>query len=178
MSDLENGHAAEVSPVQPDQWVIDFGNHSTEASSARKVLDEASAPHPVSGVGSPVPPELVDELGRTWHVEGAVAQVRRLGVQWSPAMSWSRRRRARAGPCPVCGRGVMRTRVGCWVPVVWRIARWLLRSEASAFVVDVFTRRTLGWRVTISRHAHLVIDAIHQADQMRRLAGATWERGQ
>lgn len=56
-------------------------------------------------------------------------------------------------------------------PVVWRIARWLLRSEASAFVVDVFTRRILGWRVTISRHAHLVIDAIHQADQMRRLAG-------
>ena len=84
-------------------------------------------------------------------------------------MSWSRRRRARAGPCPECGRGVMRTRVGCWVPVVWWIARWLLRSEASAFVVDVFTRRILGWRVTISRHAHLVIDAIHQADQMRRL---------
>lgn len=69
MSDLENGHTAEVFPVEPDQWVIDFGNHATEVSSAREVLDEASAPHPVSGVGSPVPPELVDELGRTWHVE-------------------------------------------------------------------------------------------------------------
>ncbi|MGB2766114.1 MAG: IS3 family transposase [Propionicimonas sp.] len=47
-----------------------------------------------------------------------------------------------------------------------------------AFVVDVFSRRILGWRVTTTRHASMVIDALHQALQTRRLAGATWEHGQ
>ena len=32
-----------------------------------------------------------------------------------------------------------------------------------AFVVDVFSRRILGWRVATSKHTPLVTDALHQA---------------
>lgn len=47
-----------------------------------------------------------------------------------------------------------------------------------AFVVDVFSRRILGWRVSATKHATMVTDALHQALQTRRLAGASWEHGQ
>ena len=56
---------------------------------------------------------------------------------------------------------------------VWTLAGFVY----VAFVVDVFSRRILGWRATTSRHADLVVDALRQAVQTRRLAGATWQRG-
>jgi putative transposase len=43
-----------------------------------------------------------------------------------------------------------------------------------AFVVDVFSRRILGWRVSTSKEAPLVIDAFRQALQVRHRGDATW----
>jgi putative transposase len=43
-----------------------------------------------------------------------------------------------------------------------------------AFVVDVFSRRILGWRVSTSRHASLVTDALHQALAVRRRRETRW----
>ena len=37
-----------------------------------------------------------------------------------------------------------------------------------AFVVDVFSRRILGWRVTTTKHISMVTDALRQALQVRR----------
>ena len=37
-----------------------------------------------------------------------------------------------------------------------------------AFVVDVFSRRILGWRVTTTKHTSMVTDALRQALQVRR----------
>lgn len=46
-----------------------------------------------------------------------------------------------------------------------------------AFVVDVFCRRILGWRVATSMEAFLVTDALRQAIDGRHRAGTCWERG-
>jgi transposase InsO family protein len=46
-----------------------------------------------------------------------------------------------------------------------------------AFVVDVYSRRILGWRVSSSMHTALVTDALRQAIDVRHRAGATWEHG-
>jgi putative transposase len=43
-----------------------------------------------------------------------------------------------------------------------------------AFVVDVFSRRILGWRVSTSKEALLVVDAFRQALQVRHRGDATW----
>jgi transposase InsO family protein len=43
-----------------------------------------------------------------------------------------------------------------------------------AFVVDVFSRRILGWRVSASRHTTLVLDAFRQALHTRHRGDATW----
>jgi transposase InsO family protein len=43
-----------------------------------------------------------------------------------------------------------------------------------AFVVDVFSRRILGWRVSTSREASLVVDAFRQALQVRHRGEAAW----
>lgn len=43
-----------------------------------------------------------------------------------------------------------------------------------AFVVDVFSRRILGWRVTTSKHTNMVTDALRQALQVRRRAEDAW----
>src|SRR3954447_24139340 len=43
-----------------------------------------------------------------------------------------------------------------------------------AFVVDVFSRRILGWRVSTSRQASLVTDALHQALTVRRRHESRW----
>ena len=43
-----------------------------------------------------------------------------------------------------------------------------------AFVVDVFSRRILGWRVSTSKEASLVVDAFRQALQVRHRGEATW----
>ena len=47
-----------------------------------------------------------------------------------------------------------------------------------AFVVDVFTRRILGWRVTTSMRAFLVTDALRQAIDVRHRHGASWRPGE
>jgi putative transposase len=44
-----------------------------------------------------------------------------------------------------------------------------------ALVVDVFSRRILGWRVATSKHTPLVTDALHQALTTRRVAESRWE---
>jgi putative transposase len=44
-----------------------------------------------------------------------------------------------------------------------------------AFVVDVFSRRILGWRVSTSKQASLVVDAFRQALQVRHRGEATHE---
>ena len=46
-----------------------------------------------------------------------------------------------------------------------------------AFVVDVFSRRILGWRVATSKHTPLVTDALHQALTTRRISESGWEAG-
>src|SRR5215217_2847617 len=43
-----------------------------------------------------------------------------------------------------------------------------------AFVVDVFSRRILGWRVSTGRQTALVTDALHQALAVRRRHQARW----
>ena len=43
-----------------------------------------------------------------------------------------------------------------------------------AFVVDVFSRRILGWRVSTSKQTPLVTDALHQALTTRRIAESHW----
>lgn len=44
-----------------------------------------------------------------------------------------------------------------------------------AFVVDVFSRRILGWRVTTSKHTSLVTDALRQALNVRQRTESYWE---
>jgi transposase InsO family protein len=43
-----------------------------------------------------------------------------------------------------------------------------------AFVVDVFSRRILGWRVSTSKQTPLVTDALHQALTTRRTSESHW----
>ena len=43
-----------------------------------------------------------------------------------------------------------------------------------AFVVDVFSRRILGWRVTTTKHTGMVTDALRQALQGRRRGEHDW----
>jgi transposase InsO family protein len=43
-----------------------------------------------------------------------------------------------------------------------------------AFVVDVFSRRILGWRVTTTKHTSVVTDALRQALQTRRRSEGSW----
>ena len=44
-----------------------------------------------------------------------------------------------------------------------------------AFVVDVYSRRILGWRVSASKQTPLVTDALHQALTTRRIAESRWQ---
>jgi transposase InsO family protein len=53
---------------------------------------------------------------------------------------------------------------------VWTLAGFVY----VAFVVDVFSRRILGWRVSTSRHTSLVLDAFRQALHTRHRAEASW----
>jgi putative transposase len=53
---------------------------------------------------------------------------------------------------------------------VWTLAGFIY----VAFVVDVFSRRILGWRVTTTRHTGMVTDALRQALQVRRQAEDAW----
>lgn len=43
------------------------------------------------------------------------------------------------------------------------------------FVVDVFSRRVLGWRVSTSKESSLVTDAVHQALATRKINESHWE---
>ena len=52
---------------------------------------------------------------------------------------------------------------------VWTLAGFVY----VAFVVDVFSRRILGWRVSTSKEASLVVDAFRQALQVRHRGDAT-----
>jgi putative transposase len=53
---------------------------------------------------------------------------------------------------------------------VWTLAGFVY----VAFVVDVFSRRILGWRVTTTKHTGMVTDALRQALQDRRRAEHAW----
>src|SRR3954451_11704707 len=53
---------------------------------------------------------------------------------------------------------------------VWTLAGFVY----VAFVVDVFSRRILGWRVTTTKTTPLVTDALHQALQVRRRTELGW----
>lgn len=44
-----------------------------------------------------------------------------------------------------------------------------------AFIVDVFSRRILGWRVSTSKHTPLVTDALQQALATRRFSESGWD---
>ncbi|MGB8020711.1 MAG: IS3 family transposase [Candidatus Nanopelagicales bacterium] len=71
------------------------------------------------------------------------------------------------------------TPTGCdelWVAdfsYVWTLAGFVY----VAFVVDVFSRRILGWRVASSKAAPLVVDAFRQAVDVRHRHGFTWATG-
>ena len=43
-----------------------------------------------------------------------------------------------------------------------------------AFVIDVYSRRILGWRVSTSKQTPLVTDALHQALTTRRISESHW----
>ena len=53
---------------------------------------------------------------------------------------------------------------------VWTLAGFVY----VAFVVDVFSRRILGWRVTTSKHTSLVTDALRQALNVRSRRESHW----
>ena len=53
---------------------------------------------------------------------------------------------------------------------VWTLAGFVY----VAFVVDVFSRRILGWRVTTTKHTGMVTDALRQALQVRRRGEHDW----
>jgi putative transposase len=53
---------------------------------------------------------------------------------------------------------------------VWTLAGFVY----VAFVVDVFSRRILGWRVSTSKATRLVTDAFHQALHIRHRDNARW----
>jgi len=53
---------------------------------------------------------------------------------------------------------------------VWTLAGFV----HVAFVVDVFSRRILGWRVSTSKEARLVLDAFRQALDVRARSDARW----
>ena len=53
---------------------------------------------------------------------------------------------------------------------VWTLAGFVY----VAFVVDVFSRRILGWRVTTSKHTSLVTDALRQALNVRARHESHW----
>jgi hypothetical protein len=53
---------------------------------------------------------------------------------------------------------------------VWTLAGFVY----VAFVVDVFSRRILGWRVTTTKHTGMVTDALRQALQVRRHSEHAW----
>jgi transposase InsO family protein len=53
---------------------------------------------------------------------------------------------------------------------VWTLAGFIY----VAFVVDVFSRRILGWRVTTTKHTGMVTDALRQALQLRRRGENAW----
>ena len=53
---------------------------------------------------------------------------------------------------------------------VWTLAGFVY----VAFVVDVFSRRILGWRVTTTKHTSMVTDALRQALQVRRRGENAW----
>src|SRR5215212_11371704 len=53
---------------------------------------------------------------------------------------------------------------------VWTLAGFIY----VAFVVDVFSRRILGWRVTTTKHTAMVTDALRQALQVRRRGEHEW----
>jgi putative transposase len=53
---------------------------------------------------------------------------------------------------------------------VWTLAGFVY----VAFVVDVFSRRILGWRVSTSRETRLVLDALRQALDVRHRGDARW----
>ena len=55
---------------------------------------------------------------------------------------------------------------------VWTLAGFVY----VAFVVDVFSRRILGWRVTTTKHTGMVTDALRQALQVRRRGEQTGSR--
>ena len=54
---------------------------------------------------------------------------------------------------------------------VWTLAGFVY----VAFVVDVFSRRILGWRVATSKHTPLVTDALRQAIATRRFSETGWD---
>ena len=44
----------------------------------------------------------------------------------------------------------------------------------AAFVMDMYSRRILGWRVSTSKQTPLVTDALHQALTTRRISESRW----
>ena len=56
---------------------------------------------------------------------------------------------------------------------VWTLAGFVY----VAFVVDVYSRRILGWRAATSMRTFLVTDALRQAIDVRHRAGTRWEHG-
>ena len=61
----------------------------------------------------------------------------------------------------------------CGWPTSPMCGRWP-GSVYVAFVVDVFSRRILGWRVTTTKHTGMVTDALRQALQVRRRGEHDW----
>jgi hypothetical protein len=111
-----------------------------------------------------------DQVARLMAVTGIVGTVR------GKHRTVTTRRDETAARHPDLVRRGWSAPTGCdqlWVAdfsYVWTLAGFCY----VAFVVDVFSRRILGWRVTTTKHTGLVTDALRQALQVRRRSQDAW----
>jgi transposase InsO family protein len=112
-----------------------------------------------------------DQVGRLMGIAGITGAVR-----GRHRTTTTRRDEAAPRHPDLVGRGWdVPTRVDqLWVAdfsYVWTLTGFVY----VAFVVDVFSRRVLGWRVCASKQTPLVTDALHQALTTRRIAESRWD---
>jgi transposase InsO family protein len=107
----------------------------------------------------------VERLMRDMGLRGTVrGRAWRITTQADPAAK---------GPADLVGRQFVATRPNqLWVADFTYVATWR-GFVYVAFVIDVFARRIVGWRVSASLRTDFVLDALEQAIYDRRGAGVT-----
>jgi putative transposase len=112
--------------------------------------------------GTPVARCTVERLMRDLGLEGARRGKRRCTTVPDPAA---------ARPADLVERNFTRPRPdACWVADFTYVATWS-GTVYVAFVIDVHSRRILGWRAATAIRTELVLDALEQAIWTRRREG-------